>query len=102
MTLLPTLTRAFANVLVGVIFCCGSEANGFQEVVMEETMCQDGSRRLRPSNTYKPQTWMWLNAKQVESLVKAIEEGGLLLVALLLHTKGDYQGPAAQRGEQRD
>lgn len=92
MTPLPTLTRAFANVPVGVIFAVAQKPTEYQEVDMEETMCQDGSRRLRPLITYKPQAWTWLNAKQAanKTLVKAIEEGGLLLVALLLHTKGDY------------
>lgn len=42
---------------------------------MEYVMCQDGSRRLRPSNTYNPRAWRWLNIKQAAAkkcLVKAI------------------------------
>lgn len=59
------------------------------EVVMEEVVYQDGWRRMRPSNIYKPRAWRCLNAKQAatKSLAKVIAEGGLLLLALLLHTE---------------
>lgn len=43
-----------ANVCVGAILCCGSEQMDYLELIIEEAVCQDGLRSLRPSKTYKP------------------------------------------------
>lgn len=36
----------------------------FSTVVMEEAVFSDGSRGIRPSNSYKPPVYRWLNVKQ--------------------------------------
>lgn len=43
---------------------------------MEEEVFLDGSRGMGPSNTYKPRTWRWLNAKHAlnKLLEKAINK----------------------------
>lgn len=43
-------TRASLDVFVRLVLYLGSKANGVSEVVMEEPVCQDSSRRMRPLN----------------------------------------------------
>lgn len=48
----------------------------FLAIVMEEMIVADGSRGMRPSITYNPRAWRWLNAKQPanKSLVKVVDK----------------------------
>lgn len=48
----------------------------FLAVKMEEAVFPDYWRGMRPFNTYNPQAWRWLNAKQAsnKSLVKVIDK----------------------------
>lgn len=59
----------------------------YLEVVMNEAMCQDGSRRMTPSSTYRPRARRWLNAKQATNKSHH-QRGGLLLHVLFLHIEG--------------
>lgn len=65
-----------SDVLTGVTLCPGSKLMVYLEVVTQEALSQDALRRMRPSNTYKPQAWRWLKDKQDvnKSLAKVIDK----------------------------
>lgn len=46
-------------VSVGVIFALAPKLVEF----LEEVVFLDGSRRIRPSNTYNPWSWRWIKSK---------------------------------------
>lgn len=65
----------FVDVRVGALLHSGSKASGIPEVVIEDEVSSDGTRRMKPSNTYKPQAWLWLYRKQVVNpLMKCSDE----------------------------
>lgn len=53
-----------------------AQANGVPAVAMEKVVFPDGSSGMRPSSTYEPRAWIWLNAKQAgdKSLAKVIDK----------------------------
>lgn len=50
-------------------FILASKLVDYLKVAMEEAACQNSSRRLRPSNTYKPRACRWVYKKQVANLM---------------------------------
>lgn len=48
----------------------------YQVVVLDEVMASDRSRRLKPSDTYKPRAWQWINVTRVasKSLKKVVDK----------------------------
>lgn len=53
-----------------------SKSMEFSKEVKEEAVFPDGLKRMRPSNTYNPQAWRWLNTKKASNklLEKVIDK----------------------------
>lgn len=57
-------------------------------MVLEEVVSPNGTRRMTPSDAYKPRTWQWLNVKQGVSKfnVKLIDKELAFNFCLYLYT----------------
>lgn len=88
------------NVSVGGFSAFALKLRKYPEFVMEETVCLDGSRRMRPSNLAKV-----AHIKQAlsKSLAKVIErQEAFCFKPYSLHVEGDHHGSTVQRAERGD
>lgn len=75
----------------------------FSTVLMEEVVFSDGSRGIRPSNSYKPRAWRWPNTKQAfnNSLVEVIGKDHSFCFRTYSYTPPGIKKPQLLRGIRR-
>lgn len=69
------------------------QGDGVSAVGIEEMVSLDVSIGMRASNTYKPRTWRWLNAKQAtnKSFAKVIDKNEAFCFRPYSYTPQDYE-----------